>query len=698
MAQSPAAGPLPLHRDPPRLIWLALFTLAAATYIKCIPGSLREARRPSEMNADEFAKLVAAVARLHLTLNSFVYVQIAISLLTGIVAIAISWLLINARQRNRFVVIAAYTIICLQAATYPPDIDKVLPGEPVWQGLTIAITFVGICGFFLVPFIFPDGRLVPKWTLAPVLISFVLNAIVALAPYRILDSVAGQVLDVGTGLILVGMMATSVIIRYRRYSTAVERQQTKWIVFGLLLAMPLFYIGDFMMRHITGSTFGLICLIGFTLIMPIAFSIPTFAIGIAILHHRLFDIDLLLSRTLLWLTLTVAVIGTYIGIVLGLGSLLGIADNVLLSLIATGLVAVLFQPVSVRVRGFIRQFVYGAQAEPYAVLSALGHRIETAASEELLPAIVRTTVEALSLSYAALFLDAPGGQLLAASTGTPTALTLSLPLTHGGARIGTLEIGERTPGDTFSRADRVLLEDLARQIGVAARTVSLANDLQHSREQIVLAREEERRRLRRDLHDGLGSQLAALHIQTGQIRGLIHTNGTAAEAELGKVREELRAAIGNIRRVVLGLRPPALDELGLVGALQERLDRLAPGGLDAGESQVRIQFRPAPDLPPLPAAVEVAIFRITEEAVTNIIKHAGARLATVDLGMAEGGIRLEIADDGLGIREPDSGGAGMGSMQQRAAELGGACRVGPRAEGSGTAVIATIPVVGASTA
>ena len=162
------------------------------------------------------------------------------------------------------------------------------------------------------------------------------------------------------------------------------------------------------------------------------------------------------------------------------------------------------------------------------------------------------------------------------------------------------------------------------------------------------------------------------------------------------MREELRAAIGNIRRVVLGLRPPALDELGLVGALQERLDRLAPGGLDAGQSQVRIQFRPAPDLPPLPAAVEVAIFRITEEAVTNIIKHAGARLATVDLGMTGGGIRLEITDDGQGMVGPGSGGAGLGSMQQRAAELGGICQIEPGPQGSGTAVIATIPIVGAS--
>ena len=171
--------------------------LAAAVYIKCIPGSLRESRHPSEMSADEFAKLVAAVARLHLTLNSFVYVQIAIGILTGFVEIAISWLLISARQRNRFVVIAAY-IICLQAHTRPIS-TRSCPEQPIWQGLTVAVTFLGICGFFLVPFIFPDGRLVPKWTIFPVMISFVLNAIASLAPYRIIDSVAGQVLDAGTG-------------------------------------------------------------------------------------------------------------------------------------------------------------------------------------------------------------------------------------------------------------------------------------------------------------------------------------------------------------------------------------------------------------------------------------------------------------------------------------------------------------------
>ena len=201
------------------------------------------------------------------------------------------------------------------------------------------------------------------------------------------------------------------------------------------------------------------------------------------------------------------------------------------------------------------------------------------------------------------------------TAGEPVAATETLPLVHQGAPVGSLVLGLRPGESGFSPADRRLLADLARQAGVAVSTVRLTADLQRSRERLVTAREEERRRLRRDLHDGLGAQLAGLTVQTGVLRSLIPKDPAAAEALAGELRGELRTAIADIRRLVHGLRPPALDELGLVGALQRLAERCGADGLV-------VEVDVPGELPALPAAVEVAAYRIAQEALTNVVRHA----------------------------------------------------------------------------
>ena len=264
--------------------------------------------------------------------------------------------------------------------------------------------------------------------------------------------------------------------------------------------------------------------------------------------------------------------------------------------------------------------------------------------------------------------------------------TEELPLLHQGAPVGTLVLGVRPGESTFSPADRRLLGDLARQAGVAVSTVRLTADLQRSRERLVTAREEERRRLRRDLHDGLGAQLAGLTVQAGVLRSLIARDPAAADELAVELRGELRTAIADIRRLVHGLRPPALDELGLVGALQREAERIGSDGTGP-----RIDVDVPEQLPALPAAVEVAAYRIAQEALTNVVRHAAARVCTVRLAADAAELTLEVTDDGTGLPAVPTLGVGTSSMRERAAEVGGECVVAP-APDRGTRVVARLPL------
>jgi signal transduction histidine kinase len=362
-------------------------------------------------------------------------------------------------------------------------------------------------------------------------------------------------------------------------------------------------------------------------------------------------------------------------------------------LLATGLVAVLFQPLRARLQRGVNRLVYGERDDPYAVLSRLGSRLEaTLAPEALLPTIVETVAQALKLPYAALALKQGDAFTTAASYGLPQDKPFILPLVYHTETIGQLLLGPRAPGEAFTAADRRLLEDIARQAGVAVHAVRITADLQHSREQLVTTREEERRRLRRDLHDGLGSTFAALHLQAGAIRTLMLRDLPAADAELVELQTEIRSAIADIRRLVYALRPPTLDELGLVGAIRQYAAQYDRHNSSSGESggSLCVTVEAPEQLPALPAAVEVAAYRIVQEALTNVVCHAQARTCVVRLSLLDG-LPLEITDDGVGLPPEPHAGVGLLSMRERAAEVGGSCAVEP-APGHGTRVLSNLPL------
>ncbi|GAA3183857.1 hypothetical protein GCM10010531_42630 [Blastococcus jejuensis] len=547
--------------------------------------------------------------------------------------------------------------------------------------------------FVYLPLLFPDGRLPSRrWRPVAVLAALVLAVVSALGmlqetysgqdvDYRIdnpigIDGLAPveelpvfAVLGIALAVCVVAAVA-AVVVRFRR-SRGPERQQMKWFVFAV--APAVFAPLDSVAPLLSSVVF-----FWLLIALPIA-------VAVAVLRYRLDGIDVVINRTLVYGVLTALVVGVYVLVVGYLGAALRREDDLTISLVATGIVAVLFAPARARVQRAVDRLLYGRRNEPYAALAQLGERLEgTLAPDAVLPAIVSAVRETLRLPYVAVRLadDAPP-----VAAGEPVPATETLPLTHHGVPVGSLVLGLRPGESGFSPADRRLLTDLARQAGVAVSAVRLTADLQRSRERLVTAREEERRRLRRDLHDGLGAQLAGLTVQTGVLRTLIGRDPAAAEELAGELRGELRTAIADIRRLVHGLRPPALDELGLVGALQRLAERC---GTDGG---LRVEVDVPGPLPALPAAVEVAAYRIVQEALTNVVRHASARHSCVRLTVEATWLVVEVTDDGVGLAATAPAGVGLSSMRERAAEMGGSCEVTTVADG-GTRVLARLPMGG----
>jgi signal transduction histidine kinase len=254
-----------------------------------------------------------------------------------------------------------------------------------------------------------------------------------------------------------------------------------------------------------------------------------------------------------------------------------------------------------------------------------------------------------------------------------------VPLVHQGRTVGELDLALPTGG--LGPRVRTMLDELVRQTAQVAHAVLLQEEVQRSRESIVSSREEERRRLRHDLHDDLGPGLAATAMQLEAVGELLERDPARAERMLDQAADYLRGTVAEVRRIVDDLRPAALGDLGLVGAVQAHATRLADGGLE-------VTVDAPDDLSDLPAAAEVAAFRIVGEAMTNVARHARATRVRVAIRHRAGRLELCVEDDGIGVRPGAPTGVGLGSMHQRAAELGGTCEV---VGGAGTTVRATLP-------
>jgi signal transduction histidine kinase len=515
----------------------------------------------------------------------------------------------------------------------------------------------------------------------------------------------------GTTLLLASSIAAlvSLVLRLQR-AWGDKRQQLKWFLFAAVPAtvcLNLILFHSMVDVYTVNFTFNEVWILpwdAFNYILYVAvfalLVVPVFTY-IAILRYHLYDIDVVINRTLVYGALTACVAGIYVLAVGGLGVLFEAQGNLGVSLLATGVVAVLFQPLRGRLQRGVNRMMYGERDDPYAVISRLGRRLEaTLAPESVLPTIAETIAQALKLPYTAILLKEGEGFRSAAAHGSPTGEPEALPLMYQREEIGRLVLSPRAPGEEFSSADRSLLEDLARQAEVAVHAIRLTSELQRSRERLVTTREEERRRLRRDLHDGIGPTLTGLALQLNAVRKLVGSKPGDAEKTLARLEQRTEDTLAEMRRLIYGLRPPALDDLGLIPSIRQQAQSQGMADLPTStKTNKRWENRPLfsvevpEELPPLPAAVEVACYRIAQEAMTNVARHAQAKSCHVRLSVDRGAgmLEVEITDDGVGIPGNRAAGVGLSSMRERAEELGGTLAVEPGPQG-GTRVLARLPL------
>ncbi len=538
-------------------------------------------------------QLRAALAGTGLTPGGYLALAAAAQLLRKLTFYAAAFVLLRRRSAEVIALLVVAFLVASTAAGFPPELFALMATEPVRATLHLAITFVFPVSFVWLFFLFPDGRFRPRWTI-PLAAFWALQIAWDFFVVRAIGS-NGPLADAATfALVLVAIVAAQAH-RYRRVSGPVERQQTKWFLGGLGVAFLTFAAGNvylgangLLVPDAPPERAAIPWLI-FTIANTLAGLCVAGALAVAVLRYRLFAIDVILNRALVYGGLTAAVIGLYVLIVGYLGALFRTGGSLPISLVATGVVAVLFQPLRDWLQRGANRLLYGERDEPYAVISRLGRRLEgTLPPDAILPTIVETVAGALKLPYAAIALGQGAGRAVVAATGTPTPDPLRLPLAYRGEAVGELLLAPRAPGEDFSPADLRLLADLARQAGVAARAVRLADearalaaDLQASRERLVLAREEERRRLRRDLHDGLGPRLAALTLRLDTARDVL-ADDPRADALLADLAARTAEAVADIRPP--GLRPaPARARRPGPGR------RAAPGGggLRAGRAAHR---------------------------------------------------------------------------------------------------------------
>jgi signal transduction histidine kinase len=562
---------------------------------------------------------------------------------------AIGWLFIADGLGHATTPLA--TALALYLSDAPVDVQRLL--------VTVALAaWPWSIGLFLplALLLFPTGRLLgPRWRWAA-------YAIIATSPLFVLSSAgSGDPITPGQprGLLVIPsfdalqplwtatevrnlaailIAVASLLIRYRRADEA-GRRQLLWLLLASVIAL----------LFVTPWAF----IAGTPILVLLAIPLIPISVAVAIVRYQLLDIRLVVSRALSWALLSLVAIGIYALLVAVLDSL--IASQVGRSAAVTVLVALVIAPVLPRLQQLVDRALYGDRANPARVASRVGEQLSAG-----IPGVVAAIRSALRLPYVALVVD---GRVVAADGSAMDVVPVEL--SYSGEVVGVLQIGVRSGESTLSSADRSVLGLVAVPLALAVHSTRLSTELQASREKLVSAREEERRRLRRDLHDGLGPTLTGVAFTADAAANLITTSPAQAEALLATLRSDTRTAIADVRRLVDDLRPPALDELGLVGALRQRAEQLSFRA-DGAAVQVSVS---ADGLPPLPAALEVAAYRIATEALTNVVRHARATTAVLSLRCGPD-LELEVTDNGPPTA-PWHAGVGLQAMRERAAELGG---------------------------
>ena len=600
--------------------------------------------------------------------------------------------------------------------------------EPTW------LPPIALSGTFLI-LLFPDGHLPsPRWrwfawtiAVGVVVVGFAILfapgtfedsgypsvsnplAIESLAP--LLDALLVSLLIIPAGMI---GSAVALVQRYRR-SAGAEREQLKWLAYAAAIVALTFagvmvatLVNDFRDTPPWLSVFQSLSLATFTLI-PIA-------IGFAVLKYRLYDIDVVINRTIVFGALALFIGAVYVAIVVVLGGAVGArASHPLLSIGATALIAVLFEPARSRVQRFANRLVYGERATPYEILTRFSERLGgTYAIEDVLPRTARVIAEASGAARVVVWLRA-GDALRAAAAWPaevegppPEDLPLGtdplppivgadavVPVRHRDELLGAVSV-TKPPGEPLSQQDHVLLGSLADQAGLVLSNVALTSDLEArlrqisarsaelraSRQRIVATQDAERRRLERNIHDGAQQHLVALAVKLRLARGMLLRDPDRGGAMLTEIRAEIDDAMDTLSSLALGIYPPILEEHGIAAALE------AQGGVASIPVRVR-----ASGIDRQPIETEAAVYFCCLEAMQNAAKHARASLVEVMLGLEGGVLTFTVRDDEVGFDAAGTQtGSGLQGMSDRLAAVGGSVEI-TSSPGGGTLVAGRVPAV-----
>ncbi|MEU9885376.1 sensor histidine kinase [Sphaerisporangium sp. NPDC051011] len=436
------------------------------------------------------------------------------------------------------------------------------------------------------------------------------------------------------------------------------------------IAWPLLAFTGYVTFLLIGERFWLIAVIWAGLV-PIA-------MAFSVMRYRLYGIDTIISRAFVGGGLLAVISGVYFGA----GALAGLVasrENQVAGLAAALVAGAFFQPLRRLLQRLVDRALYGHVGDPRLLAERLTQEVRRADPAKALSSVVTVLQDGLAIEGAAVeVVDGRPGYVESGHVGSEPR---QIPLVWHGETVGRLLLGRPGPRRFAAAHDERVISTLAPYAADVAHAVRMAADLQRSRHQILTAREEERRRLRRDLHDGLGQTLSSMAMTINLARSSLKKSPDSADTLLRDLRTGMDAVSGDIRQLVYGLRPPALDDLGLAGAVRAL----------AVEGPPPVTVEVSGDLTTLPAAVEVAAYRIVQEALTNVRRHARATSASIALDRAPDALRVRVSDDGAGLPERPRAGVGLHSMRERAAELGGTCVTVPVATG-GTTVEAILPL------
>jgi signal transduction histidine kinase len=590
----------------------------------------------------------------------------------------------------------------------PPGAFTTMVGDVSW-GPTLALALV------LPALLFPTGRPPsPRWAWvgwATVVVAAGFVVFTVFQPEFITFDASGQqvtvpnpigiegftnqeeesgllpVLYVALALLSVLSLA-SLVVRYRR-ADAELRAQLKWLLFAAALLVA-WVVAVMLAPSLDESDWS-----GAVLALLLA-GIPVSA-AIAILRYRLYDVDVVINKTLVYGVLALFVTVVYVALVVGIGTVVGGTGNLVLSIVATAVVAVAFQPVRDWVQRFANRVVYGRRATPYEVLSDLSGRMAQArATEELLPGIAAIVAEGVGAARVEVWLRVGPDLVREAAWSEPPSAPLepptvvdsavsvpgadaAVPVRHQGELLGVISVVKHR-GDPLNSAEAKLLDDFASQAGLVLRNVRLVEELRSSRQRLVTAQDEERRRLERNLHDGAQQRLVSIALALRMARDMADSeSGSGLGERLDQASDELALALSELRDLARGIHPAILTDRGLIPALTSLTDR----------SAVRATVESTLDRR-LPAAVEATAYFVVAEGLANAAKYSGATMARVRVHIEEGWLRVEVSDDGVGGADPLRG-SGLRGLSDRVEAIGGVMEL-RSPPGEGTTLRCLIPV------